>query len=180
MHAVKADRPEGAIKRWEAALTLAEEVGDRRMLAIVHNNMGEALRDLGKLEQSMKHFEACEEVVTTLDDRLLHSEVSRNIGILAQKMGDFESARKNLDRSLALGRELGGKEMEGLALRALGELESTTMWDTSNVDSKDEAESSFDKALKIFQSIGNEFEVARTLHAMGNRLLERGNIEDGA
>jgi tetratricopeptide (TPR) repeat protein len=170
---------DGAIKRWEAALELAEEVGDRRMLAIVHNNMGEALRDQGKLDQSMKHFQACEEVVTTLDDRLLHSEVSRNIGILAQKMGNFDSAKKNLERALALARDLGGREMEGLALRALGELESTTMWDTSNVDGKDKAESSFEKALAIFKSIGNDFEVARTLHAVGNRLLERGNIQEG-
>lgn len=168
-----------AIARWEAALGLAEEVGDRRMLAIVHNNLGEALRDQGKLERSMRHFKACEEVVTTLADRLLHAEVSRNIGILSQKMGDLETARRNLQVSLHLAQELGGKEMEGLAHRALGELASATMWDTSNVGGVDEAEAAFERALDIFRSIGNEFEVARTLHAQGNRLLERGDVDGG-
>ncbi|MBW2278116.1 MAG: tetratricopeptide repeat protein, partial [Deltaproteobacteria bacterium] len=61
---------EKAIARWEAALALTEEVGDRRMLAIVHNNLGEAFRDQGKLVESMQHFKTCEEVVTKLDDRL--------------------------------------------------------------------------------------------------------------
>jgi tetratricopeptide (TPR) repeat protein len=168
-----------AIARWEAALGLAEEVGDRRMLAIVNNNLGEALRDQGKLDLSWKYFQACEEVVKTLDDRLLHSEVSRNMGILAHKMGDFESARKYLDKSLILAEQLGGKEMVGLSYRAIGELEATTVWDTSNIDGGDEAEIAFDKALAIFKSIGNEFEVARTLHAKGNRYLERGDLETG-
>ncbi|MCP4675262.1 MAG: tetratricopeptide repeat protein [Deltaproteobacteria bacterium] len=170
---------ERAITRWEAALGLAEEVGDRRMLAIVNNNLGEALRDQGKLDLAMKYFQACEEVVTTLDDLLLHSEVSRNMGILAFKMGDVPSAREHLNRSLTLAKEMGGREMEGLALRALGELESTTMWDTSNVDGKDKADNSFDEALAIFTSIGNDFEVARTLHSRGNRALEKGDMDTG-
>jgi tetratricopeptide (TPR) repeat protein len=170
---------ERAIARWEAALTLAEEVGDRRMMAVLNNNLGEALRDQGKLEESMGHFKACEQVVTTLDDRLLHCEVSRNIGILSQKMSDFDAAKLQLERSLMLAKEVGARELEGLALRALGELAATTMWDTSNVEAEDEAISYFEKALVIFRAIGNEFEVARSLHAYGNRLLERGDVNGG-
>ena len=166
-----------AIARWEAALTLAEEVGDRRMMAVLHNNLGEAMRDQGKLEDSMGHFKACEQIVTTLDDRLLHSEVSRNLGILSQKMGDQDTAKLQLERSLVLAREVGARELEGLALRALGELAATTMWDTSNPDAEDEAITYFEKCLTIFRAIGNEFEVARTLHAWGNRLLERGDVD---
>jgi len=168
-----------AIARWEAAQNLASEVGDRRMLAIVHNNLGEALRDQGKLEESMRQFKACEEVVTTLDDRLLHSEVSRNIGILSRKMGDPEASRLQLERSLMLAREVGGKELEGLALRALGDLCAETMWDTSNPEAEDEAITYFGKALDIFRAIKSDYEVARTLHAYGNRLLERGDVEGG-
>jgi predicted ATPase len=171
---------EKAIARWEAAQDLAEEVGDRRMLAITRNNLGEAFRDLGQLETSMSHFKACEDVVTTLDDRLLHAEVSRNIGILSHKMGDYESARLQLERSLMLAREVGGRELEGLALRALGEFSAATMWDTSNIGAGDDpAVVHFEQALDIFRAIGSEFEVARTQHAWGNRLLERGDVDGG-
>ncbi|MDD5307673.1 MAG: tetratricopeptide repeat protein [Deltaproteobacteria bacterium] len=166
-----------AVTRWQAALTLAEEVGDRRLLAILHNNLGEARRDQGNLPASMRHFEACEEVVTTLDDRLLHSEVSRNMGILAQKMGNLEQARVHLERSLKLAQEMGGKEMEALTMRALGDLAGATMFDASNVRGENEAAAFYEKALAVFRSIGNDFETARTLHAFGNRLLERGEVD---
>jgi predicted ATPase len=171
---------EKAVARWEAAQGLAEEVGDRRMLAITRNNLGEAYRDLGQLEASMAQFKACEEVVTTLDDRLLHAEVSRNIGILSHKMGDHDTARLQLERSLMLAREAGGRELEGLAQRALGELHASTMWDTSDVGrALDPAIECFGRALDIFRAVGNDFEVARTQHAWGNRLLERGDVEGG-
>jgi tetratricopeptide (TPR) repeat protein len=166
-----------AITRWQAALTLAEEVGDRRLLAILHNNLGEAHRDQGSLDVSMRHFKACEEVVTTLDDRLLHSEVSRNMGILAQKMGDLEQARVHLERSLVLAQEMGGKEMEALAMRALGDLAGATMFDAGGVRGEDAAAVYYEKALAVFRSIGSDFEIARTLHAFGNRLLERGEVD---
>ncbi|MDJ0764916.1 MAG: tetratricopeptide repeat protein [Myxococcota bacterium] len=168
-----------AIARLEAALNIAEEVGDRRMQAFVNNSLGEALRDQGKLDQSMAHFKSCEALVSGLDDCLLHSEVSRNIGILARSTGDLPLSRQYLKHALDLAREGGGKEMEGLALRALGELESTTMWDTSNVGKPDTAEMAFDKATAIFSAIGNDFELARTLHARGNRHLERGDVAGG-
>ncbi len=170
---------DAAITRWEAALGLSEAVGDRRMVAIINNNLGEALRSQGKLDLSMQYFKSCEEVVTALDDRLLHSEVTRNMGILAQKMGDLVSARQYLDTALDLAKSISNREREGLAHRALGELESTTMWDTSNVGGEDKAEVSFGKALSIFESTGNAYEMARTLHSLGNRRLERGDIKGG-
>ena len=38
-----------ALRRCEQAIRLAREVGDRLNLAIAENNMGDALRDLGRL-----------------------------------------------------------------------------------------------------------------------------------
>jgi hypothetical protein len=78
-----------------------------------------------------------------------------------------------------LAREVGGKELEGLALRALGDLCAETMWDTSNPEAEDEAITYFGRSLVIFRAIGSDYEVARTLHAYGNRLLERGDVEGG-
>jgi tetratricopeptide (TPR) repeat protein len=166
-----------AIGRWKKALSLAAEVGDQRMQAIVNNNLGEALRDKGELDESMAYFKACQEVVRLLDDGVLDAEVSRNIGILAQKMGDPESAKEYFNRSLTLAHELGVKQMEALAYRALGELLATTVWDTSQVGKEDQSELFFNNALAIFKEIGNDFEVARTLRSRGYQLLERGDVE---
>ena len=119
---------EQAIARWKEALNLAVEVGDRRMLAIVNNNLGEALRDQGKLEDAMERFKSCQTIAETLDDRFLYAEVSRNIGILSQKMGDLDNAKNQLEHALKLALDLNSKELEGLTLRALGEVAASTMW----------------------------------------------------
>ena len=178
---VLANRGDGeqAILKWEAAQHLAEEVGDRRSQAIIRNRLGEALLEKGDLEKAMAHFKGSEAIVNRLDDRLLHSEVSRNMGILDQKRGNLPSARQYLEFSLELAKGGDGKEKEGLALLALGQLESITVWDTSDVGAQDVADVCFMDALEIFASIGNDYDVARTLHARGNRRLERGEVAAG-
>lgn len=168
---------DSAISRWEAALALAEEVGDRRMFAIVLNNLGEAQREKGDLERSMQHFRACEQVTSALDDRLLHAEVLRNMGISLYRMGNQEKARDHVLLSLEIARQMGARELEGLAVRAIGDFAAATMWDSSRPVSEDEAEVRYQKALSIFRSIGADFECGRTLHAMGVRVLERGDVD---
>jgi predicted ATPase len=170
---------DAAIARWESALSLSEEVGDRRMQAIVLNNLGEAQREKGDLERSMQHFRACEQVASTLDDRLLQAEVLRNMGISLHRMGNQERARDYLGHSLEISKQMGARELEGLAVRALGDLAASTMWDTSHPEAEDQAEVHYQKALSIFRSIGADFECARTLQAMGMRTLERGDVEPG-
>jgi len=170
---------ENAIERWNKALAMAEEAGDRHMQGIINNNLGNAARDQGDLDRSMAYFRACEQIVTDLDESSLYAEVTRNIGILAQRMGDMESSHQYLNQSVKLANKHGAKNLEGLAYRALGDLLGNTMWDTSKVQGEDESVAYYDKALDIFQTIENQFEVARTLHSKGNHLLERGDVDNG-
>jgi tetratricopeptide (TPR) repeat protein len=165
-----------ATELFKAALDMATEVGDRRLEAMIHNNLGEVYRERRRYKESMDHFNATEDIANAHGDRLLLAEVSRNMAILSLKNGDVENGRRYVARALELARLLNAREMEALAYRALGEIESTTMWDTSNTDGEDNALASFKKALDIFRSIGNQLEVARTLYALGNRMLERGNL----
>lgn len=167
---------EKAIHRFEAALELTLEVGDRRMEAQTHCAIGEVYRDNRDYKKSMGHFKAAEEIAKAQKDRVVLCEVSRHLAVLATKTGDVALGRKYVNRTLELAKKIGSKEMEALAFRALGELEAATMWDTSKTEGQDEAGDAFKKALQIFRSIGNELETAKTLHAFGNRLLERGDI----
>ena len=172
------DRGDGqkAVQLYGAALDMAKEVGDRRMEAIIHTNIGEVYRDDRKFKESMAHFQAAEDIANTHHDRLLLAEVARQMAVLSLKNGDVEISRKHVARALDLAKRLRAKEKEGLAYRALGEIESTTMWDTSKTDGQDEAQVAFKRALDIFRETGNQLEVARTLYALGNRMLERGNL----
>lgn len=165
-----------AVQLYNAALDMAKEVGDRRMEAIIHSSIGEVYRDDRKFKESMAHFKVAEEIASAHHDQLLLAEVARHMAVLSLKNGDVEMSRKHVGRALDLAKRLRAKEMEGLAYRALGEIESTTMWDTSKTEGQDDAQIAFMRALEIFREIGNQLEVARTLYALGNRMLERGNL----
>jgi tetratricopeptide (TPR) repeat protein len=167
---------EKAVSRFEAALELSREVGDRRLEAQAYIALGEVSRDRRDYKSSMEHFKAAEEIAKDQKDRMLLSEVSRNLAVLVTRTGNMTLGRKYVNRALDIAKKIGAKEMEALAFRALGELESSTMWDTSKTEGKDEAQEAFETALQIFRTIGNELETARTLHALGNRMLERGAI----
>ena len=169
---------DNAVQRFEAALEITMEVGDRRMEAQAHCSLGEVYREKRDFKASMAHFKTAEEIAKSQKDRMLLCEAYRNLAALATKTGDVEAARKYVERALEIARKIGAKEMEALAFRALGELESTTMWDTSKTEGVDEASEAYKKALQIFRGIGNELQTARTLHALGNRLLERGAIAE--
>jgi tetratricopeptide (TPR) repeat protein len=168
---------EGAMGPLGSALELAVEVGDRRTEAMAHSKLGQALRELARYKEALNHFRLCEEIAAAQNDQRLLAEVLCNQAMLAVKMGELEAGRKQVEQALHLARQLDSKETEGFACFALGEIEATTMWDTSTPDGEDRASEAFGKALAAFRSIGNEFEVARTLYAMGNRMLERGDLE---
>ncbi len=167
---------EGAMAPFTSALDLALEVGDRRTEAAARCKLGQALRERSMYKEAMQHVKACEEIATVQNDDRLLAEVLSNMSLLSLKMGELEAGRQQAENALSLVAHQDAKETEGLAYRALGEIESTTMWDTSTPDSEDKASAAFSRALDAFRATGNELEIAHTLYAMGNRMLERGDM----
>ena len=72
-----------------------------------------------------------------------------------------------------------GEKLEGLALRALGDLVGAAKRENIKLNDDQELTSYFDKSLEIFRSIGNDFEVARTLQSFGNQLIDTGDVTEG-
>ena len=60
---------EAALRHCEEAIRLAREVGDRLNLAIAENNMGDALRDLGRLDEAGLAYGGAAETFRDLGDR---------------------------------------------------------------------------------------------------------------
>jgi len=167
-----------AIETWEGALHIIEEVGDTRMLAVVRNNLGQTYMDEGALEQAARHLKASEELAGELDDKMLLTDLYRNLGTLAKRRGDTAAAEEYIEKSLDLARLLNIPEYEGQALRQLAELAASTIFDQEKETSGD-AGDLFEKAIKVFEKIGNTSEAARTLKAYGTWLLEKGKNREG-
>ena len=162
---------EQSIELWRSALSIAEEIGDCRMQSFLLNNLGEALTTIGDRRNAERYLLDCEALAQEREDRRVLAEVYRNLGKLMMRHDELIEAREYLDRSLNTARTMGSKEAVGLALRALGELSSRTLFDDDGTTN--DGERFFHQSREIFEQIGNEVELARTLQALGTYWLER-------
>ncbi len=162
---------EQAVELWRTALYIAEDIGDCRMQSFLLNNLGEALTVVGDRRNAERYLLDCEALAQEREDRRVLAEVYRNLGKLMMRHDELTEAREYLDRSLETARTMGSKEAVGLALRALGELSSQTLFDDDGTTN--DGERFFHQSREIFEQIGNEVELARTLQALGTYWLER-------
>ena len=112
-------------------MRLNREVGDAWMVAIGHNNLGNATRGLGDLAAAREHYAAALEAYRDYDDRWAMAFLLEDMGILAALGGDAAAAHEALGvaermrgeidspRAPALDEELGAALAEARA--ALGE-----------------------------------------------------------
>lgn len=200
---------ERALELWQEAIEVAQSIGSRRMIATIFNNMGEThLAMGGDPKEATRLLDDAAAIAEDLEDKRLITETRRNLGRVYLKGNDLERARTELERALQVAEELGGKHVIGLAILALAELHSMTLFDASTslpssvgeldddgpeetldetmplavpTDAAPEpaAERLFRRALAIFEDIGNETETAKCLSSYGTYLLERGDATRG-
>lgn len=208
LHGERAEH-ERALELWREAIEVAQTVGSRRMIATIFNNMGETLLAMGPdASEARRLLDDAAAIAEDLEDKRLITETRRNLGRVYLKANDLEHARSELERALQVAEELGGKHVIGLAILALAELHSMTLFDASTAlpssvgvaaeepieETLDEtvplpvptaeapepaAERLFRRALAIFEEIGNETETAKCLSSYGTYLLERGEAPRG-
>jgi class 3 adenylate cyclase/tetratricopeptide (TPR) repeat protein len=132
---------ETAIRHGEEAIRLAREVGDRLNVAIAHNNLGDALRDQGRLVDAGTAYAAAieayrdlgnpgplmalfEDVAVLLAKQARHADAFRLLGAadaLREALGSSRlgAAETELDERLSLARASVG-EAEAARARAAG------------------------------------------------------------
>jgi predicted ATPase/class 3 adenylate cyclase len=104
---------EAARQHCERAITLALEVGDRLNLAIAQNNLGDALRDLGRLAGAGEAYASAVETYHALDDRGPMMALLEDVAVLASRRGEHEHAFRLLGAADALRAGLGSTRSAG-------------------------------------------------------------------
>jgi adenylate cyclase len=95
------------------ALSLYEELGDRRGMARAHNGIANVARLIGNHAESLLHYHQALELFTLIDDRSGVANVTANIGNVHTRTGDFAEGLQQYHRALAYYEELG--ERDGIA-----------------------------------------------------------------
>jgi tetratricopeptide (TPR) repeat protein len=104
---------ESSLRRCEEAIRLSGQVGDRLNRAIAENNMGDALRDLGRLEDAGRAYGAAAETYRDLNDTAPLMALFEDVAVLATRISHHADAFTLLGAADALRAVLGAVRVDG-------------------------------------------------------------------
>jgi len=146
--------------RWEEGLALWRELGDRRRVASVLNNLGLLQQSQGDGAAAMALCEESLALKRELGDRREVAETLNNLVGIAWELGDHERAIALCEESLGLSRELGDRRGTAMALGNFGLL-------AYHRGDYAVARGRYEESLAIDRELGNRIGIANTLWHLG-------------
>lgn len=164
-----------AVQLFHEALEVARQVGDRMRQAVILTNLGETQYRLGKPDEAIATLTEAEDISATLGDRLLEGEILRGLAKAHNLAHDFSTARDYIARSIALFEQARGKPFLGVAFRTLGEITAAAGW---GGEDHVRAREAFRKSIALFEELGNQIELARSLEVFAAFLESASETKD--
>ena len=145
---------EDALRCMRLAVDLLRPTGDKTMLAVALNNLGEVyfrLGEIGAAEQCyIEACDICRDIGGNAEGHALH-----NLGQVYQVLHRPDDAVASFEAALRKHRAAGELYGEAMTLKHLGEVHAAT-------GHPDRARASLSRALRIFEQIGDQTEAAET------------------
>ena len=154
----------------QAALLLAQQIGDRANAAACLLNLGTTASHAGEYTQARVLLTQALALERELGDKPVIMLSLYNLGHAAMVQGDNTSARSFLHESLALGRELGDSYSMAYTLIDLAEI-------TIKEQNYEDADKLLEESLSIQREIADELGVGKCLAQFANLAHARGNYQ---
>lgn len=160
---------EGAIDRYESALELAEDCGDRRAVHGILRGLGLALWRSGRLDEAETRLERSRSLALEVSDDAESVKVGVNLGAIAVSRGNYERAIELNEENRQLAMATGDRYREALCLNNLGYLAMRT-------GAYDRARGHLEESLGLRRDLGYRSGEAGTLNNLGLVALRTGDV----
>jgi CHAT domain-containing protein/tetratricopeptide (TPR) repeat protein len=111
-----------ALKAYEQALAIAQEVGDQKGEGIALNNTGLVFGNQGRYAEAQKTLQQALLIRREVEDRAGEGDTFNNIGIVYHYQGRYSEALEAYGQALAIAGEVEDRDKEGNALNNIGEV----------------------------------------------------------
>jgi serine phosphatase RsbU (regulator of sigma subunit)/Tfp pilus assembly protein PilF len=149
-----------AIKYYNEALTLAEKLKDKKLIANTVNNIGIIYREQGEYDKAIDHFKRSFKIKKEIGDKLGASNSLGNIGGVYSSKKENDIALDYYNRGLAIQQEVGNKRTTAGFLNNIGSI-------LMQKEDYDKALEYFEESLKIREEIGDLRSQASSLTSLG-------------
>ncbi|MCB9729012.1 MAG: AAA family ATPase [Deltaproteobacteria bacterium] len=172
-------RREEGLDAWHEALDIAEASGDRDVLVDLLLQLGESALAASEEALAARCLEEALKTASEMGDRRAAAEIHTARGALAIARADVSGALEEVDAAITIAQELGMRPALGRALRTRADVLGHQLFVDESGDDVlgQKACQCFEGALGIFEEIGDQLEVDRTLASYLRFLSERGDEE---
>jgi tetratricopeptide (TPR) repeat protein len=137
-----------ALPKFQQALGICREIGNRRGEATVLFNLGGAYLGLGRVQEAMAQFQQALNICRDLEDLVGCSDALLRLGAAYQSLGQFQDALEYFQQALSVQQETGDRGQEAAVRNALGVV-------YRNMGRPQEALEHYRVALDILRDLGD-------------------------
>lgn len=159
-----------AFSTFQQALEIAQDIGDRGKAAMTMTNMGNVLVEMGQHKEAVAILEEAVNGCDELNLRIGKAEALRGLGQAHMAAGDIVKARSSISKAVDIFVLSKNKVQLASALRALGEITAAGGWGEKHAS---KGRDYFKRSIAIFEQVGNELELARSLKSYAAFLKEQ-------
>ncbi|MDY6938640.1 MAG: tetratricopeptide repeat protein [Cyanobacteriota bacterium] len=149
-----------AIEKWEVALGLWRELGEREWEAATLLGIGRVYSDLGEKQKALEYFEQSLPLSQAVGNRAGEAATLNNIGGVYSALGEKHRALEYYEQALPLRRAVGDRAGEATTLTNIGSV-------YSDLGEKQKALEYYEQSLPLSQAVGDRAVVATTLNNIG-------------
>jgi CHAT domain-containing protein/Tfp pilus assembly protein PilF len=149
-----------AIAKWEEALKLYREAGDRRGEAFTLTNIGQVYSDLEEKQKALEYYSQSLPLSRAVGDRKQEASILNSIGSAYSYLGEKQKAREYFNQSLLLHREAGNRYGEATVLNNIGLV-------YLELGENQKALEYYSQSLPLFRSMGDRGGESTTLSNIG-------------
>src|SRR6476469_1863141 len=149
-----------AIVKFEEALKLYREAGDRSLEALTLNNIATVYSALGEKQKALGYYSQSLPLIRAVGDRSGEARILNNIGGVYSKLGEIQKALEYYSQSLPLSRAVGDRGGEATTLNNIGLV-------YSELGEKQKALEYYSQSLPLRRAVGDRGGEATTLNNIG-------------
>jgi CHAT domain-containing protein/Flp pilus assembly protein TadD len=150
-----------AITKWEAALPLWREVGDKSKEALTLLGIGRVYDVLGEKQQALSYYSQALPLSKAVGDRAGQATTLGNIGSVYDDLGEKQQALSYYRQALPLSKAVGDRAGQATTLNNIG-----GVYDA--LGEKQQALSYYNQALPLSKAVGDRAGQATTLGNIGS------------
>lgn len=149
-----------SIQKYEEALSIFRNLGDRKEEASTLNHIGGVYRALNEIQKALDYYNQALSLVRATGDRDEEASSLNHIGAVYNLSGDYQKALDHFTQALPMFQAIGDRVKEARTLRVIGDV-------YDNVGELQKALDHYNRALPLFQASGDKVREAWTLYSIG-------------